>query len=381
MNTMIETPSQEPSSYSDLCFKVLEGNYGILIQAFGVILLVIIFNFIIKSFLLKLKNRFKKEHHIWSWSILEALPKPLTFLVWYIAIICTIDTISSGFFNLHLLEIHNILNVGIVSAIGWFLLSLNKNVSNSLMNTQLASQYHLTPGKLDLLSKLATITIIFFTLLLLLDVTGRSVQTLVAFGGIGGLALAFASQQMISNFFGGLMIYITHPFTIGEWVSIPERKIEGHVEEIGWYLTRIRNFEKRPIYVPNSIFTQSIVITPSRMTHERFRTTIGLRYSDIHVTKGIIDSIKLMLLKHPEIDQQAKIEVYFIGFGPSTLDIDISAYMEKSNGVNFSALKQELFFKIAEIIKEHGGELATPTNIVEIQTPDTLKTSSEIVKL
>ena len=222
-------------------------------------------------------------------------------------------------------------------------------------------------SKLDLMSKIATIGIIFITLFLLMDATGRNMQTLIAFGGIGGLALAFASQQVISNFFGGLMVYTTKPFTIGEWVNLPERKIEGHIEEIGWYLTRIRNFEKRPIYVPNSVFTQSIVITPSRMSHERFNHTIGLRYNDIGVIKTVVDNIKLMLLKHPNIDQSVKIDVYFVNFGASSLDVNVSAYMSISSGVSFSVVRQDILLKIAAIIKEAGAEMATPTHIIELQ--------------
>ena len=170
-------------------------------------------------------------------------------------------------------------------------------------------------------------------------------QTLIAFGGIGGLALAFASQQVISNFFGGLMVYLTSPFTIGEWVNIPDRNIEGHIEEIGWYLTRIRNFEKRPIYVPNSVFTQTIVITPSRMSHERFHPVIGLRYQDINVVKPIIDNIKLMLLHHPSIDHHVGVDVYLISFSASALDIEISAYMLTTSDIKFSCIEAGTSFK------------------------------------
>jgi MscS family membrane protein len=358
-----------------VCFKVLEGNYGPLIQTGGIILFVLIFNFIIKALLIKLRNRFSAQNHLWSWGFVVALPKPLNFLVWYIAAICTVDTISSGFFDFHLMNIHALLDVGLVLFLGWFLLRLNKKICLAMMDKSRENLLEMTPGKLDLLSKLTTVCILFFTLFLLMEVTGRSVQTLIAFGGIGGLALAFASQQMISNFFGGLMIYITHPFTIGEWVNLPERKIEGHVEEIGWYLTRIRNFEKRPIYVPNSVFTQTIVITPSRMSHERFHNKIGLRYHAINVVKPIIDEIKLLLLNHPSIDQNLNVDVFFTGFGASTLDIDISAYIAKTKGIQFSALKQELFFKIADIVKQHGAELATPTNVVEIHGWEAFKQS------
>lgn len=365
-----------PFSFFHICSQALEGNYGILVQIIGIILFVVIFNFFVNTLLLKLRSYFNNnKHNIWAISFISALRKPLYYVVWFVAVICAIDTISTGLFAFHLNNTHLILSVGAVLAFGWFLLRWNNKVLHSMMELSEQHQIPFTPGKLDLMSKLATMTIIFITLFLLMDVTGRNVQTLIAFGGIGGLALAFASQQVIANFFGGLMVYTTQPFTIGEWVNLPERKIEGHIEEIGWYMTRIRTFEKRPIYVPNSIFTQTIVMTPSRMSHERFHPTIGLRYRDIKCVKPIVDSIKLMLLKHPYIDQHLKIEVFFINFGPSSLDIEISAYMSTTSGANFPTIRQELLLKIADIVAQHEAEIATPTNIVEIQGGFTLKNS------
>jgi MscS family membrane protein len=131
-------------------------------------------------------------------------------------------------------------------------------------------------------------------------------------------------------------------------------------------LTRVRNFEKRPIYVPNSVFTQTIVITPSRMSHERFHHTIGIRYRDIQVVKPIIDHIKLMLLEHSAIDHHLNVDVFFTNFGASALDIDISAYISKTSGTRFPAVRQEILLRIAEIITQEGAEIATPTNKIEI---------------
>lgn len=363
----------KPLSVFHICSQALEGNYGILVQIVGIILFVVIFNFFVTTLLAKLRNYFKKKQNVWSLSFISALRKPLYYYVWFVAAICAIDIFSVGFFAFHLANTHLILSVGAVLAFGWFLLRWNHKVVHAMMELSEQHQIPFTPGKLDLISKLATISIIFVTLFLLMDVTGRNMQTLIAFGGIGGLALAFASQQVISNFFGGLMVYMTRPFTIGEWVNIPERKIEGHIEEIGWYMTCIRTFEKRPIYVPNSIFTQTIVMTPSRMSHERFHHKIGLRYRDIKCIKAILDGIKLMLLKHSHIDQHLKIEVFFIDFAPSALTIEVSAYMSITSGATFPALRQELLLKIADIVAQYEAEIAAPTNLVELQGNLTLK--------
>lgn len=363
---MNEELSNNPLSVFPLCSKVLEGYYGPLIQTLGIVLFVLIFNFVIKTLLLNLRARFDSRHKIWALSFVSALHRPLTYFVWFVASLCAFDILFSSLFTFHLVNLHLLLSIGAILAFGWFLLRWNAQVVNAMMEMSQSHKISLSPSKLDLISKLGTILAIFVTLFLLMDVTGRNMQTFIAFGGIGGLALAFASQQVISNFFGGLMIYITQPFTIGEWVSLPERKIEGNIEEIGWYLTRIRSFDKRPIYVPNSIFTQTIVITPSRMSHERFHHTIGLRYRDIKSVKPISDNIKQMFLKHSAIDHQLPVDVYFKSFGPSALDIEISAYVSITANARFPAVRQEILLKIAEIVAQAGAEIATPTNIVEL---------------
>lgn len=360
-------PEEYPSlSIFHMCSRVLEGHYGPLIQTLGIILFVLLFNFVFKTLLLKLSVTFDKRKRVWALSFVSALHKPLTYFVWFVAALCAVDTLASSLFHLHLANIHLVLSVGAVLTFGWFLMRWNNQLVHYMLEMSQNHKIQLTPGRLDLISKLATISVIFITIFLLMDVTGRNMQTLIAFGGIGGLALAFASQQVISNFFGGLMIYLTQPFSIGEWVSLPERKIEGHIEEIGWYLTRIRNFEKRPIYVPNSVFTQTIVITPSRMSHERLHHTIGLRYRDIQVIQSTINNIKLMLLKHPSVDHHLSVDVFFKSFGPSSLEIEISAYISTISGASFPVVRQEILLKIADIVTEAGAEIATPTNIVEI---------------
>lgn len=361
--------SEEINSFLSLFHvysQILEGEKGPYIQTFAIILFVLLFNFIIRLILHKLSTTFINLRRIWALSFVTALERPLKYLVWYIALLCAIDIFVEALTQSNLPKIHILISAGTVLAFGWFLLRWNNAIVQNILEESRKSKLMITPGKLDLINKLATIGIVFITVFLLMDVTGRSVQTLIAFGGIGGLALAFASQQVVANFFGGLMVYITRPFTIGEWVSLPEKKVEGHIEEIGWYLTCIRSFEKRPIYVPNSIFTQNIVITPSRMSHERFHHTIGLSYNDIDIVQPIIDKIKQMLINHSAIDHTLIFDVFFKGFGLSALDIEISAYISLTTDMRVSAIKQDLLLKIAAIIKEENGEIAISSQVLEL---------------
>ncbi len=65
------------------------------------------------------------------------------------------------------------------------------------------------------------------------------------------------------------MIYFDRPFKVGDWIRSPDRQIEGTVERIGWRMTIIRTFDKRPLYVPNSVFSSIVVENPSRMLNRR----------------------------------------------------------------------------------------------------------------
>ena len=362
--------------YFQTCSKIFEGQFGAALQIGAILLVVLVFNFFIKSILFSLFKKYKSQQKIWALSFVSALYKPLNYFVWILAGLAALDLVMNALLSMHLRNFHLMLSISAILTFCWFLLRWNKKflhhsleVPENASNPQIAS-------KLDLMSKIATLGILFITALLLLDATGRSMETIIAFGGIGGLALAFASQQVVSNFFGGLMVYTTKPFTIGEWVSLPDRSIEGTVEEIGWYLTRIRNFEKRPIYVPNSIFSQSVVINPSRMSHWRFHHTIKLKYCDIELLKKVNDEIKLMLLKHPEIDQNVRIDVNFLNFGPSNLEVNVSAFVPTSAAGHFFMVRQDLLLQVAQIIKSCGAELATPTQIIDFKAAEP-KTDSE----
>ena len=89
-----------------------------------------------------------------------------------------------------------------------------------------------------------------------------------------------------------------------------EKGIEGVVENIGWRQTTIRKFDKRPVYVPNAIFTTASVENPSRMTHRRIYETMGLRYKDLDQMEAITDEVREMLIEHPEIDERQTLMVH-----------------------------------------------------------------------
>ncbi|PIE41254.1 MAG: mechanosensitive ion channel protein MscS, partial [Gammaproteobacteria bacterium] len=171
---------------------------------------------------------------------------------------------------------------------------------------------------------------------------------------------------LLANFFGGLMIYMDRPFSVGDWVRSPDRQIEGTVENIGWRLTCIRTFDKRPLYVPNSMFNSIALENPSRMSHRRIKETMGVRYDDISKVRDILKAVKTMLIEHDEIDDTQTLIVNFNTYGPSSLDFFIYTFTKTTNWIKFHEVKEDVLLKISDIVESYGAEFAFPTQTLHL---------------
>lgn len=220
------------------------------------------------------------------------------------------------------------------------------------------------------ISKLLKLSVSITGFLVILQYMGYSISGVLAFGGLGGLAVGLAAQSMLSNFFGGLMIYLDKPFSVGDWIRSPDQEIEGVVEDIGWRATRIRTFDKRPLYVPNSIFTKISVENPSRMLNRRIYETIGVRYDDVAQLPKIVEEVKTMLKNHPAIDTNQALMVNFNAFGASSLDFFIYTLTKTVVWAEYHEVKQDVLFKINDIIASYGAEIAFPTSTIHLAQGD-----------
>ncbi len=206
---------------------------------------------------------------------------------------------------------------------------------------------------------------------------GVSISAVLAFGGIGGIAIGFAAKDLLANFFGGLMIYLDRPFSVGDWIRSSDRNIEGTVEYIGWRQTRIRTFDKRPLYVPNAIFNNITVENPSRMKNRRIYETIGLRYDDIGNVSTIIQQVKNMLINHPDIDANQTLIVNLNQFSDSSIDFFVYTFTKTTNWVEFHQIKQAVLLEIAEIVAANKAEIAYPTQRLQLEQIEQLGSISE----
>jgi len=253
----------------------------------------------------------------------------------------------------------------VVATLTWALIRFIDRVQRRMMREAGPEDLDLTT--VEAIGRLIRITVLITSGLIILQTLGFSVSGVLAFGGLGGIAVGFAAKDLLSNFFGGLMIFLDRPFGVGDWVRSPDRDIEGTVESLGWRLTTIRTFDKRPLYVPNATFLSIAVENPSRMSHRRIFETIGIRYDDAAQLKAIVSDVETMLKQHPDIDSDQTLMVYFNAFGASSLDFFIYCFTKTTVWTEYHRVKQDVLFQVYDLISQQGADVAFPTQTLHLQ--------------
>jgi MscS family membrane protein len=350
------------------------GNYWIG-EVFLVVFFTLLANFVLRRLLRKLYRKLKQTENPWDDALVDALRRPASLLIWIVGLAFAARLVGQRTDAALFEVVAPVRDIGVIFAITWFLVSFVQRVEEALIERHRKTNKLYDRTAIEAVSKLARASAIITGVLVAMQTLGYSISGVLAFGGIGGVAVGFAAKDMLANFFGGLMVYLDRPFAVGDWIRSPDRNIEGTVEHIGWRLTVIRTFDKRPLYVPNATFTSIAVENPSRMSHRRIYETVGIRYDDADKMEAITRDVKAMLIAHPDIDETQTLMVNFTSFAPSSLDFFVYTFTHTTVWTEFHAIKQDVMLKINAIIAAHGAEIAFPTSTVHV--PEGLRLRGE----
>lgn len=345
------------------------GHDAWIINVFVTVFVALLADFIFRIIWRRLGRKAERSANFWDDALIAAAGKPISTGIWLLGV-----TLAAGIVRRHtqseLFEVvPKVRELGLVLVVGWFLFRLIREAESRFLARHRREGVGADPTTIEAIGKLLRMSVVITFGLVIMQSIGVNISGLLAFGGIGGLAIGFASKDMLANFFGGLTIYLDRPFAVGDWIRSPDREIEGTVEQIGWRRTVIRNFELRPLYVPNAAFTSIVVENPSRMLNRRIFETIGLRYDDIGRLPAILSGIREMLQQHPDIDQNRTLMVYFDTFAESSLNFFIYAFTRSRDWSESLSVKENVLLKIAEIIERNCAEIAFPTRTMHLPEP------------
>ncbi len=358
----------EPSAFIEILDKV--GIQSWVVQIFIVIFLTALFGLGTKSMVGKMRKALQRTPSIWDESFFEALSTPLRIFIWIVGVAFAIRIIQAETDTVLLEAISPLRDVGIIATAAWFAVRFIRIAEREIVADKQAKGEQYDRATLDAIAKLLRLSVLITAFLVALQNLGFSISGVLAFGGIGGIAVGFAAKDLLANFFGGLMIYLDRPFAIGDWVRSDDREIEGVVEDIGWRQTLIRKFDTRPLYIPNNAFANISVENPSRMKNRLLNETIGIRYQDASVMGKIVKEVETMLKAHEDIDTDNFLMVNFNALAPSSLDFFIYCYTRTTAWARFHVVKQDVLLRIIDIVEAHGAEIAFPTSTLHLVKED-----------
>ncbi len=341
-------------------------SWTVILQVFIVIFLTAILNFIIQRIAVRLYKKTKNTANWWDDALIAALRRPIRLIIWLAGVSLAAEIVHQETGATIFEAVGPLRDLGIIIGLAWFLIRFTNQVETAYVNGESISSAALDRTTIAALSKLLRLSIAITSSLVALQTLGFSIAGVLAFGGSGGIAGGFASKVLLANCFGSIIVYLDRPFREGDWIKSPDKDIEGTVESIGWRMTRIRKFDRRPIYVPNSVFTSITIENPSRMTHRRIYEVIGVRYDDTAAVQPIVEDVTRMLYDHPGIATDDLIMVNLSSFSASSVDFLIYAFTQTTIWTEYNKIRAEVLFQTNNIIERHGAQIAYPTQTLHI---------------
>ncbi|MCB9361712.1 MAG: mechanosensitive ion channel family protein [Flavobacteriales bacterium] len=192
-----------------------------------------------------------------------------------------------------------------------------------------------------------------------LNNAGYDVGALIAGLGIGGLALAMAAKDSVSNIFGGIMIFTDKPFKVGDRIKIGG--FDGTIEEIGIRISRMRTLEGRLVTIPNSQFIGNMVENVSAEPTRKVVSNIGLIYDTS--PEQIELGIKLLNdIAFSSTNVEDNYLTSFNAFGDFSLGILFIYYIKKESDI--FQTQTEINLEILKRFNANGLEMAFPTQTI-----------------
>ena len=296
-------------------------------------------------------------------SYIKPIIKPIAFLMVFIFLTLFIPVLQLP------ISIGRFLIISSNAAIPLFLMIFAYKMVDvfSLYFERLAekSESKLDDQLVPLVKKALKVFVVIIGTLFVLQNLSFNVTALLAGVSISGIALAFAAQDTLKNFFGSIMIFLDRPFQIGDWIIATG--IDGSVEEVGFRSTRVRTFANSVVSVPNGKLADSTIDNMGERRIRRYKTSLALTYdTPPHLVEGFIAGLRKIVLEHP-VTVKDNFHVYFTGLGASSLDILFYIFFNVPDwGAELNA-KHQINLSIIKLADDLGVRFAFNTQTIHIE--------------
>lgn len=259
-----------------------------------------------------------------------------------------------------------VVEVLLFAALTWLVYRLAGVLAEYVRTITARTEDQIDDQLVNLVDRSLKVFIVIFGALLGAQNLGIDVFSLLAGLGIGGLAVALAAKDSLSNFFGSITIMLDRPFQVGDWVVVGGA--EGTVEDIGFRSTKIRTFYNSIISVPNSEIAMANVDNMGRREYRRALAKLGITYdTPAEKIEAFLEGVK-NIIKANSYTRKDYFHVVFNAFGESGLEIMLYFFLKVPDWSAELIERQNIFLEITRLADKLGVNFAFPTQTVHIDT-------------
>lgn len=213
-----------------------------------------------------------------------------------------------------------------------------------------------------MLNKVYKIAIVVLGVMTMAQETGLPVGSIVASAGLVGLTISLAAQDSAKNLFSGLVILLDRPFAIGDWITVGD--VEGEVVDINFRSTKIRALDNS-IYILTNSNVSAATINNSTLRNKRlYRFTLGVTYDTTRPQLEKLMADLTAMLKASPYTYEDSVLVKLNGFGDSSINLLVSAYLRTADINRFLQMQNDLNLDLMDLMKQDGVDFAFPSSTV-----------------
>ena len=298
-------------------------------------------------------------HFAFTHPLLESFASPAARIAWYTGIYLALRSLPWAIpgFPALLLKVYRMLLVFLIGT-GFY----HASGIAALLLASSSEEVRTNRTLLTLLDKAYKIVVVLLCGATIAQESGLPVGSIVASAGLVGLTISLAAQDMAKNFFSGVVILLDKPFSIGDWISVGD--VEGEVVDINFRSTKVRALDNSVYILTNSTVSSATINNATLRNKRLYRFTLGVTYDTTRPQlEKLMADLDAMLKASPDTYEDTAF-VRMTGFGDSSINLMVSAYLRTADLGAFLRMQNDLNLNIMDVMKADGVDFAFPSTTV-----------------
>ena len=298
-------------------------------------------------------------HFAFTHPLLESFARPAARIAWYTGMYLALRSLPWAIPGLAalLLKAYRMMLVFLIGT-GFY----HASGIAALLLASSSEEVRTNRTLLTLLDKVYKVAVVVLCGATIAQESGLPVGSVVASAGLIGLTISLAAQDMAKNFFSGVVILLDKPFSIGDWITVGD--VEGEVVDINFRSTKVRAVDNSIYILTNSTVSSATINNATLRNKRLYRFTLGVTYDTTRPQlEKLMADLDAMLKASPDTYEDTAF-VRMTGFGDSSINLMVSAYLRTADLGVFLRMQNDLNLNIMDVMKADGVDFAFPSTTV-----------------